>query len=364
MFTYFTNIKRIIVYLFATVFFVGASGCDTTQDEDRCEIFGICDVENELNLTLIEHTNRLPANVSILFKVDTDDDYPIANLRPSDFQIYENENLISIFESQQSILPKTGTFKYSIALLLDLSGSIVNSENLESLKQAAESFVGEIIFPEDDPRFGEIEMGIWWFDGQESITSLVSYTIDPEVLTDGIASITADLPLDNSTNLYGAVIQGADIARERLITISSADIISAGSVVLFTDGTDQANRETRSDALRAVHNAMGQISVYTIGLGGEIDEPTLTEIGVNGFVSAPNIDQLLPKFQELADLVRAQANSYYLLEYCSPKRDGENDLTIKATSGVYVGILSTNFSAENFTPGCTVSSTPDFSNAF
>ncbi len=331
------------------------SACDSNGDEASCEVFQTCDAQQALNVSLIESKTRLPANVSILFKVDAMDDAPVAGLLPANFDVFENEKLISQFESQRNILPKVGQFKYSIVLLLDLSGSIVASENLEALKKAATSFVDAVMFAPDDPRYGEIEMGIWWFDGQADVTSLVGVTIDPEALSAGVESITPELMKDNSTNLYGAVIQGIDLTEQRLDAIVRRNVISAGSVVLFTDGADQANRESRSDALEAVRRSGDEVSVYTIGLGGEIDEETLTEIGREGFVSAPRIEELLPKFQEIADLVRDEANSYYLLEYCSPKREGDHTLTIRVTTEAEVGLLSTRFSAENFTGGCAVS---------
>lgn len=332
-----------------------ATGCDANAEDDRCLAFDTCEVDDELELTLIESSTRPPANVSILFKVDTDEGHPVADLMPSHFDIYENERLISRFESQQQVLSKSGTFKYSIVLLLDMSGSIVESQNLDTLKQAAQRFVEAVMFPRDDPRYGEIEMGVWWFDGREDVDSIVGFRFDPEVLVQGIQSIDEDITVDNSTNLHGAVIQGIDRVQQRLQATSRQDIITAGSVAIFTDGTDQANRVSRSAALRAVRQVPASVSIYTIGLGGEIDVPTLQEIGADGFVAAPNLTELVPRFQELAGLVRDEANSYYLLEYCSPKRAGENDLTIKATFGDYVGLLSARFSAKDFTAGCTVS---------
>lgn len=330
-------------------------GCDSNQDAHSCEVFETCDVQDELKLTLIENQSRLPANVSILFKVNTDDELPVPYMLSENFDIYENENRISRFESDLSILPKTGTFKYSIVLLLDLSGSIVKSENLAPLKEAAQTFVDAIMFESDDARYGEIEMSIWWFDGQADIDSLVAFVADPDMLNAGIGEITESITVDNSTNLYGAVVQGLERTEQRLAASVRQEMLSAGSLVIFTDGTDQANRVTRGAALDAVKRAEAGMSVYTIGLGGEIDDLTLKDIGSNGSVFASNIDELVPRFQEIADLVRAEANSYYLLEYCSPKRDGENDLIIRAEADGYVGLLSTRFSARNFSPGCAVS---------
>ncbi len=332
-----------------------AAGCDASADEDDCLTFDTCDAKKGLKLTLIESRTRAPANVSLLFKIDTEEDHPVARLTPSNFEIYENENRISRFESQQQILPKRGQFKYSIVLMLDLSGSIVGSANLDTLRQAASRFVEAVMFPVDDPRYGEIEMGIWWFDGRTDVDSLVGFVDDPAVLLAGIESIHESMTVDNSTNLYGAVTQGVERLGRRLQVVGRQDVITAGSVAIFTDGTDQANRVSRAAALQSVRGAPASVSVYTIGLGGEIDVPTLQAIGTSGFVSAPNLRALVPKFQELADLVRDEASSYYLLEYCSPKRAGENDLTVKATFGEYVGLISTRFSARDFSAGCSVS---------
>lgn len=329
------------------------TSCDSQSDED-CEVFQTCDVDDTLSLTLLERSAQPPANVSVLFKVDTDDNRPVAGLRASSFDLYENENRVSNFEADLQILPKTGQFQYSIVLLLDLSGSIVRSESLELLREAAQRFVQALLYQPDEPQYGEIEMGVWWFDGQAQISPLVEFTIRPDSLENGVATITADLPADPSTNLYGAIVQGASLAEQRVLSRRSRDVITAGSLVLFTDGTDQANRTSRSAALRAVEGTGADLSVFTIGLGGEIDTTTLESVGRDGFASASNLDELVPKFQEIADLVRDEANSYYLLEYCSPKRGGENELTLRANNGASVGLLTTTFSATDFTPGCSV----------
>ena len=331
------------------------AACDSNEEADDCEVYQTCDVLDPLRLTLIERSTQPPANVSILFKVDTAGDQPVAELTSGDFDLFENGQLISRFEADLTVLPKTGQFQYSIVLLMDLSGSILASESLGPLKEAAQRFVEAVMVPPDDPRYGEIEMGIWWFDGRADIDSLVAFTVDPAALVAAIDGITDGLTVDNSTNLYGAVIQGLSVAGRRVSQLRQQDVLSAGSVVLFTDGTDQANRVSRSDALRSVNRTGEDLSVYTIGLGGEIDEQTLQEIGADGFASASNLEELVPRFQEIANLVRDEARSYYLLEYCSPKRNGMNDLGLRVSNEDQVGVMTTRFSAEGFTSGCTIS---------
>ena len=351
-----TLTRRLFQVGLLSLLLLAASACDSSNEaDDACEAFQTCNVVNPLQLTLIENSARPPANVSVLFKVDTSDDTPVADLTASDFDIFENRQLVSPFEADLTILPKTGQFQYSIILLLDLSGSILASENLDPLKEAARRFIEALVPPSDDVRYGEIELGIWWFDGRADIDSLVAFEADPDMLMEAVDGITEDLTQDNSTNLYGAAVQGIELAGQRVAVLRRQDVVAAGSVVLFTDGTDQANRVSRSDALRAVDRIGQDLSVYTIGLGGEIDDETLQAIGADGFASAANFEELVPKFQEIARLVRDEAGSYYLLEYCSPKRNGDNELGIRVNNGEDAGVLTTRFSAAEFTSGCRIS---------
>ena len=348
--------RRLLQIGLVSLLLLPLAACDSSNEaDDECEAYQTCDVLDPLRITLIEDNARPPANVSVLFKVDTNDSRPVADLAPNDFDIFENRQLISPFEADLTILPKTGQFQYSIILLLDLSGSILASESLDPLKEAARRFVEALVAPSGDARYGEIELGIWWFDGRSEIDSLIAFEITPETLVDAVDDITDGLTVDNSTNLYGAVVQGLELAGQRVTQLRRQEVVAAGSVVIFTDGTDQANRVSRSDALRAVGRVGHDLSVYTIGLGGEIDEETLRAIGADGFASATNLDELVPKFQEIADLVRDEAGSYYLLEYCSPKRDGDNELGIRVSEDDDMGVLTTRFSASGFTSGCRVS---------
>lgn len=239
-------------------------------------------------------------------------------------------------------------------LLLDLSGSVLESENLSVLKSAARNFVNAIMLNSS----GESDMGIWWFDGASELHQLVDFVMLTDRLISGINDLNENISKDNSTNLYGAVISGIDKLRGKVG--SNNGTASIGSLVIFTDGSDHAARKTQEEAMKAVNGADENISVYTIGLGGEIDKPTLRTIGRDGFFYADDIEDLVPQFEEIGSKIRKDVNSYYMLEYCSPKRKGSHDLTIAVTykedSGTELtGSLKTCFCAEDFTGGCTVS---------
>ena len=124
--------------------------------------------------------------------------------------------------------------------------------------------------------------------------------------------------------------------------------------MVFTDGTDQASRYTEKAALGAVKEANANISFFSIGLGAEIDTQVLSEIGKTFSVFAGNAEELEKTFNDISIKISERANSFYLFEYCSPKRDGsgDNNLAIQVVDGNRQGAVQTKFSAEGFTGGC------------
>jgi uncharacterized protein YegL len=126
--------------------------------------------------------------------------------------------------------------------------------------------------------------------------------------------------------------------------------------VVFTDGTDQAARRTLDEALKAVNSVDQNTSVYTIGLGNEIDENVLEKIGKDGYFQADDMNELIQTFEEVANTIVADLNSHYMLEYCSPKRKGLHELKIVIYREGKGCSLTTCFCADNFTGGCKVSS--------
>ena len=94
------------------------------------------------------------------------------------------------------------------------------------------------------------------------------------------------------------------------------------------------------------------ISFFTIGLGTEIDTQVLSDIGKTASVFATNKEELETTFNDISIKVRERANSFYLFEYCSPKRGGENNLAISVKTGSREGAVQTKFDATGFSGGC------------
>ncbi|MDG3581960.1 MULTISPECIES: vWA domain-containing protein [Galbibacter] len=332
----------------------GSSDDDFASGPDVDDCLGLGDPQ--LKLSIQDTYTTLPGKVSVFFKVNTLEGEPVSNLTANNFSIYEkgrNDNCykpISPSESNGRISPNSQIFNTNTLLVLDLSNSVLSS-SLEELKTASVSFVEEVMPATPDEKF---KMAIYWFDGSDELHELNALTSDRAALTTAIDSITSDISQDPSTDLYGAVIKSTDIATGILQENEELDILAASSVVVFTDGTDQAARYSESDAINKVKNADENISFFTIGLGNEIDENVLTQIGKTGSAFASNKEELEDTFQDISENVAGQANSYYLFEYCSPKRDGSgvNQLVIQAKRGEEQGAIQTEFDATGFTGGC------------
>ncbi|WP_425237018.1 vWA domain-containing protein [Ulvibacterium sp.] len=319
---------------------------------DECLDLG----ENDLVLSIQEQFTTLPGKVSIFFRVSDTDNNPVPGLTADQFTIYEQGrnddcfNTISTSESQARISPNSQIFSNNTLLVLDLSNSVLSS-SLEELKSASISFIDNVMpaTPEDS-----FKMAIYWFDGENELHLLNAPTSSKQELTVAIEGITEDISNDPSTDLYGAVIKSTDIATGLLNESTSDGKIGAASVVIFTDGTDQASRFTEEAALKKVDEADSNISFFTIGLGGEIDTQVLTDIGKTFSVFAGNKEELETTFNDISFRVSQRANSFYLFEYCTPKRDGsgESNLAIQVKDGSRQGAVQTKFNAKGFTGGC------------
>ncbi|APQ18970.1 vWA domain-containing protein [Maribacter hydrothermalis] len=312
--------------------------------------------EGELVLSIQEQYTTLPGKVSIFFRVSDTDGNPVPGLTANQFTIYEqgrNDDCfktISTSESSARISPNSQIFSNNTLLVLDLSNSVLSS-SLDELKLASSSFI-DAVMPSTTQE--SVKMAIYWFDGEDELHLLNELTSSRTELKDAIDGITNDISNDPSTDLYGAVIKSTDIASDLVQKSTAGGKIGAASVVIFTDGTDQASRFTEDSALKKVKDANANISFFSIGLGGEIDTEVLSAIGKTASVFAQNKDELERTFRDISEKVSERANSFYLFEYCSPKRDGsgENNLAIEINTGSRQGAVQTKFNANGFTGGC------------
>ena len=130
--------------------------------------------------------------------------------------------------------------------------------------------------------------------------------------------------------------------------------ILIATVALIFSGCQHIVGDQRTSAQKKVDEADPNIAFFSIGLGSEIDTQVLTDLGKTFSVFAGNKEELEDTFNDISQRVSEQANSFYLFEYCSPKRDGsgENNLAIQLTDGSRQGAVQTKFDATGFEAGC------------
>jgi hypothetical protein len=262
----------------------------------------------------------------------------IPNKTAEDFTILEDDDAVSAFESDLSMVPITASFQLSTALVLDMSGSITASGRLPDLQAAVRTFINTTESAQ--------EIGVYLFDGREELQILQSFTTDKDVLLAAVDELSEYEEVDPSTNLNGAIVRG--LALLDLEEASNTDRTFGGTLAIFTDGTDQAGRVSNDAAIAAVEASTH--SVYSVGLGGEASTEHLSNVGKSGAILAGDVDELSSAFENLAESIRSQTAGYYVIAYCSPKRAGRHTLEIRLTgTNAHAAV---EFNADGFDSGC------------
>jgi hypothetical protein len=301
-----------------------------------------------LRLGLVDASVQQPSNVCLYFTVDTAKGEPVPGLAADSFNIYEDGKLISTYESQQTILnPEVATVRFTL-LLLDMSGSVVESGQVPLIEEAASAFLSNV---------GEQErVAIYAFDGRAEIVPIAEFGSRAGKLEGRTARLSSWKSEDPSTNLNGAIVEAAKLMRQEMD--AAEEPLRFGNLVVFTDGTDRAHRATASQAIRAVNDA--GLGIWVIGLGGEVDPEQMKHLGRSGFVHAGDRDTVVASFEQVARRIQGLASRFYLLSYCSPSRAGRHKLQVEAVVGEQRGKLSYAFDATDFGPGCDPSDPPAF----
>jgi hypothetical protein len=63
----------------------------------------------------------------------------------------------------------------------------------------------------------------------------------------------------------------------------------------------------------------------------------LDALGYSGYFPADDFETLSPVFESIATELNSEVNSYYKLEYCSPRRAGQTEIIIELTKGTNSG---------------------------
>ena len=306
-----------------------------------------------LQVRMINSAQKKPSNVWVFFTVDRGKNEPVGGLTADDFIIFEDGGIVSKFESKQVIQnPEVAAVMYTM-LLVDMSGSITESGQVDTLVDAAKAF---------SERVGKTQkVGVYAFDGEEKLHAVVPFTETPGSVQGGLDGLRKYKPKDPSTNLNGAVIAGL---RELSTSLDrEKKPLKFGTLVLFTDGTDRAARASADDMRRALDDEKYQdYQKLAIGVGAEISKNQLAEVGRDGTDLASERTRVKEAFDKIADKIEAHSKRFYLLSYCTPARRGQHEVRIEVHAKNPDGMASIGylFNADGFDADCDPNAPPTF----
>jgi hypothetical protein len=298
-----------------------------------------------LKVNLVDASVQKPSNVAVYFTVDTHNGDPVPGLTAEQFHIYEDDKLVSPFESKQTILnPEVAAMHFTL-LLVDMSGSVTKSGSVPALEEAASRFT---------QRVGQYQKtAIYAFDGRPDIVPIRGFTSEGG----GAGALGGFSSKDPSTNLNGAVVKAIDVLEKALD--KSPVPLRFGTLVVFTDGTDHAHRVSNSDLMDALDKV--NFDVFVIGVGAEIDEKELKAIGRSGAALSRDPGAVGAQFDKIAERIEGYSKRFYLLSYCSPARAGQHELRVEPfTPDGKKGGVTYPFNADGFGPNCDPNRKPSF----
>jgi hypothetical protein len=309
-----------------------------------------CGVFQHLNVEPIATTSQRPSNVGAYVAV-SDGDEPLTELQPSNFTVYENEQLVPADQTQLTLLDRNLVAAHHTVLLVDMS----QADEQASRTQAAKAALGFV------QKLSPLEaVSVFAFDGGAALLQIAS--VPRGSAAPSMAALESFSVRDKSRNLNGAIVAGL----EKLdgLLAQSGKPIRVGTLVVFASGADVAGRLDADKTHDAVWNSEHDVIGIVVGLGEDTDQ--LESLARGGMVRAQAKNTLPIAFEEAADKARSELEKHYLVSYCSPARAGERRLRleVKYTNKAgeeQSGDFEYDFSAKGFGPGCNASVTPRFS---
>jgi hypothetical protein len=202
-----------------------------------------------------------------------------------------------------------------------MSGSVTESGEVDALVDSAKMF---------SERVGKSQkVGVYAFDGSEEIYPVVGFTEAPGSVEGGLEGLRGFKAKDPSTNLNGAVVLGLEELEAALAEDERP--LKFGTLVVFTDGTDRAARVSHDAMMETLASESYQhYDMFAIGVGAEIEEKSLGEIGKDGAVLVEDRAEVQSAFEDVAARIENHMKRFYLLSYCTPARSGDHSVRIVA----------------------------------
>ncbi len=229
-------------------------------------------------------------------------------------------------ESRIAVTKSNNEVESKVMLLLDLSGSIIDGgcnrsgSTCDQLIRSANDFIARVV------RGGRFQIAIYYFNSRREIMPLSPQTEFPtgntQILQNAIEQLRDESFIDrylkgyDSTNLYGAVRQSGEKVCS-WIDCERQESFEIGSVVVFTDGRDEADYMSKSEMLKSLKR---NIQYYTIGIGNA-DNRTLIEISGRAHHFEASQENIQSAFTQAYNDILYNS-SFYRIDYCPSTQEG------------------------------------------
>jgi tight adherence protein B len=232
-----------------------------------------------------------------------------------------------------SVLPANavGQNHFGTVLLIDVSGSMAGAA-VDSAMNAARTFAHY--------RNPKQPLGVVFFNANASVA--LPLTTDSAAIAKALAQAPA---LGRYTHLYDA----AGVA----IGMLQRANISAGSIILVSDGGESGSRLSQADVARLAQTQ--HVRVYTVGVQDpSYSGSTLQSLAqaANGQYTAVGSQGLVPLYRELS----AELSNQYLIRYTSASPLGRPVRVVATAAGL--GAAAATYTAPPVAPAAPVANAP------
>jgi hypothetical protein len=301
-----------------------------------------------LALTPQEAVASKPSNVVVYFSADTNSGKAVTDLRPDGFSIFENGTRVTNAEGRQTLLRPVAAH-YTL-FLFDMSGHVLGTKEAGEVIKAATAL-------SEAPDKGQNLTALYSFDGSPDLEAIVPFAATaPE--NDAAQTPTPRARSGPPLGIESAVVIG--LRTLNLALAADPRPLKAGTLVLITDETNHGDRMRITDLRAALGTPDNRkIDILAVGVGNEVDEARLEDLGRNGTLLEPDPARVGQAFAAAEAKVVEASKRYYLLSYCTPARAGMQDVRIEthAPDGL-MGEITYNFNADGFVPGCDPTAPP------
>jgi len=298
-----------------------------------------------LKVTKVAAAVDVPANVVMYVDVKDKLDRPIPGLTDKNFRVYEDGKLVTTSKGKRALLdPKLFDMRYAL-LLVDLSGPVVDSEDLPELLNSIGQFIDHV--------GATHEIAVGAFDGADAVAPFMGFgsAVDTKKVLDGMRKFR---PRSRNANLNGAVYQGLHSLRDRLKEAPAPK--KTAVLVIFTDRGELANSVSPETLRQGLKETPAQ--VYVIATGEKIHRQDLTALGRAGAFLSNDPKAFKAGFTDIAKKLTATTDGRYVFSYCSPKRRGTHKSEVEVVTSKARGRAMLRFNADGFTTGCLPKTTP------